>query len=241
MYEPIYGRKEKKKNLLIPALGLISVIAILFIFVLRPSYLGYSIYQDIQDSNTDLQTYTKNLQDINQELHSSKTNLTYQQTQSQQLQTNLKQTIQQLIDCQITQKIAAKELELNTKTHELELKTIQQQLEQQTSLSNQKLQAKDDELKQKIELKNEQIATLQQQTTQQTQEKCTLQQQDNKEEITKLQQQLNDLQTSYTKLTQNSAKNICCKQKFDNPQISSYAILENKITCLTQGENKLEC
>src|SRR3989338_8679372 len=211
MYEPIYGRKEKKKNLLLPALGLISAITILFIFVLRPSYLGYSIYQDIQDSNTTLDTYTKNIQDINQELHSSKTNLTFHQTQNQDLKTNLKQTSQQLMDCQIAQKITTKELELNTKTHEL---------------------------------KNEQIATLQQQTTEKTkqaQEKCTLQQQDNKEEVTKLKQQLNDLQTSYTKLTQNSAKNICCKQKFDNPQISSNAILENKITCLTQGENKLEC
>ncbi|GEM_PF-2546760 len=244
MYEPIYGRKEKKKNILLPTLGLITVIAILFIVVIRPSYLGYSIYQDIQQSNTNLETYTKNIQDINQELQSSKTNLTYQQTQSQQLQTDLKQTSQQLIDCQISEKTTAKELELLKKTHQLELKTLQQQLDQQKSTSDQKLLAKDDELKQKIELKNEQIASLQKQTTEKTQtiqEKCTIQQQDNKEELTKLQQQLKDLETSYTLLTQNSAKNICCKQKFDNPQISSYTIIENKITCLTQGENKLNC
>lgn len=128
MYEPTYGRKEKKKNILLPSLGLITVIIILFIVVIKPSYQGYSIYKDIENSNTNLETYTKDIHEINQELQSTKTNLTYQTAQSQELKDDLKQTSHELIDCQITQKTALKELELLKKTQELELKTLTLQL-----------------------------------------------------------------------------------------------------------------
>jgi predicted nuclease with TOPRIM domain len=64
-------------------------------------------------------------------------------------------------------------------------------------------------------------------------------------EITHLEEEKNiaidDLETKYQILASNSAHNICCKAKIDNPAISYYDIKNNKIICNEYGTNILSC
>lgn len=49
------------------------------------------------------------------------------------------------------------------------------------------------------------------------------------------------LETSYGSLSRNSANNICCKNKIDNPEINSYMVSGNSIVCTVGGENRISC
>ena len=49
------------------------------------------------------------------------------------------------------------------------------------------------------------------------------------------------LKTKYDLLAQNSANNICCKAKVDNPKIKYYSTENSKISCLEEGANALSC
>ncbi|MAG16025.1 hypothetical protein CMO88_03110 [Candidatus Woesearchaeota archaeon] len=54
-------------------------------------------------------------------------------------------------------------------------------------------------------------------------------------------EELNDLKVRYAMVVENSAHNICCKQRIDKPSISSYDVQDNKIVCLEEGTLKLVC
>lgn len=49
------------------------------------------------------------------------------------------------------------------------------------------------------------------------------------------------LKSSYNAIVQNSANNICCKAKVDNPNIASYTISNDKIVCLESGDKAISC
>lgn len=49
------------------------------------------------------------------------------------------------------------------------------------------------------------------------------------------------LESSYNSLSDNSANNICCKNKIDSPEIDSYFISGGKIVCSVGSEDKISC
>ena len=48
-------------------------------------------------------------------------------------------------------------------------------------------------------------------------------------------------QAAFNALAQKSANNICCKLRVDNPQIKYYAVGNNSIQCLQEGELAISC
>ena len=64
---------------------------------------------------------------------------------------------------------------------------------------------------------------------------------DSQEEIDGLTGEITTLQDGYDSLVENSAKNICCKNRVDNPSINYYDVINNKIICLEDGEKLLSC
>jgi len=50
-----------------------------------------------------------------------------------------------------------------------------------------------------------------------------------------------ELKSSYDAIVQNSANNICCKAKVDNPNIASYTVSNDKIICLETGDKAISC
>lgn len=65
--------------------------------------------------------------------------------------------------------------------------------------------------------------------------------QEKTDEVAKVTEELDTIKTDYNLLMENSAKNICCKQRVDNPQINSYDVTSNKVICLENGEKPLSC
>jgi hypothetical protein len=64
---------------------------------------------------------------------------------------------------------------------------------------------------------------------------------DKDKEIATAKSDLVVLQDDFDKFVQNIAKNVCCKNKVDNPSINSYQISSGKLICLENGENVLNC
>ncbi|MGM5483360.1 MAG: hypothetical protein ACQER9_00410 [Nanobdellota archaeon] len=50
-----------------------------------------------------------------------------------------------------------------------------------------------------------------------------------------------EMEENFKELAKNSAKNTCCKQKVDNPNINSYSIINNKIECGNGKNKELNC
>jgi len=54
-------------------------------------------------------------------------------------------------------------------------------------------------------------------------------------------EEISDLNLKYELFVQNTANNICCKAKVDNPDIKYYKIESNKIICLEEGTLSISC
>lgn len=228
----MYPQKENKHTVPI-VISSILILTFLFIFVFKPSYIGYAIYQDVQKANTSIDMYTTNLNSLNQELESTRTNLSYNLNIQQELNQKLDTTTNALKECEIETKSCQKEITLLEKSNTLDITGLQKQLNQTISLYEQKLDLKDSQLQQQ-----KQTIT---KTTQEQTDKCSTQIESLTNNTQEIQSQLSDLQDKYNLLIINTAKNICCKQKVDNPKINFYNILEHRIVCLEEGETKLIC
>lgn len=56
-----------------------------------------------------------------------------------------------------------------------------------------------------------------------------------------VQDQLSAVQGDFNAFAENTARSVCCKQKFDNPNINSYSIINNKLVCLESGGVPISC
>lgn len=52
---------------------------------------------------------------------------------------------------------------------------------------------------------------------------------------------IEDLSAQYSSLAQNTANNLCCKAKIDNPKIKYYRAENNRVICLEDGELSISC
>lgn len=53
--------------------------------------------------------------------------------------------------------------------------------------------------------------------------------------------ELSDLKADYNNLIKNTANNVCCKAKIDNPRIKYYKVEGDKIVCLEEGSLEISC
>lgn len=70
---------------------------------------------------------------------------------------------------------------------------------------------------------------------------CSEKQSEREQDLQKQMDALADIQSNYNELEKNTANNICCKAKVDNPNIKYYSSENNKITCLEQGSKEISC
>ena len=61
------------------------------------------------------------------------------------------------------------------------------------------------------------------------------------EDLNKKQINYKNLEEKYAALSKNTANNLCCKMKIDNPSIKFYEIQNNRIICLEGGTKNLDC
>ena len=60
-------------------------------------------------------------------------------------------------------------------------------------------------------------------------------------ELDDLREQYNNIVNKFNVIVDNSGRNICCKLQFDYPEINSFDIEDNKITCTTDGTFSISC
>ncbi len=52
---------------------------------------------------------------------------------------------------------------------------------------------------------------------------------------------ISSLESDYDTLARNTANNLCCKAKVDNHNIRYYIVENNKVVCLEEGTNEINC
>ena len=195
---------------------LIAFIAVfLIVFILKPGLEGYGIYREVEKTNYSLQDFAANVQDLRFELSTTKSNLSLYSQMNGQLQEQLASTSIQLTAC-LGEKAALQAMvDSSEKISEQSSTLFQQQLDEKQKKIN--------------ELEQQKTGEINSATSQ-----CTTERDDT-------QKQLQTVQTNYDLLLKNSARTICCKQKVDNPDITAYSVLEQKVVCLEEGGTVLEC
>jgi|TARA_Y100000310_G_C20591034_1_gene767995 hypothetical protein len=60
-------------------------------------------------------------------------------------------------------------------------------------------------------------------------------------ELNQLRIEFEEIKTRYESLVQNTADNICCKARIDNPKIDSFIVSNDRVVCSIGEERKIAC
>ena len=205
---------------------LVVVLALFSVFIVRPSYLGYSIYQKMQTSNYSLEQFGKNVQQISSDLEKTKVNLTGVSTLNEQLMDENRQVNGKLNKCEVEKAKTGTELGA-AQADMLELQQAQRK----------ELSDKEDEYAQKE--KNLQDAHAQVLTDLRTEweaenELC-------QQNLSSAQNENTAFQEKYDAFVKNIARSVCCKEKVDNANIKFYKVVDDKLACLEDSGEALAC
>ncbi|HLC97873.1 MAG TPA: hypothetical protein VJC21_03780 [Candidatus Nanoarchaeia archaeon] len=188
------------------------------VLVIRPAILGYGVYRSLDETNYTLEEFGKNIRDMQLDLLTSQANLSMQSRLADELVSRFG-TVSDALTTSLEQQ----------KQQSLQLAACQ---EEQRRLEAQ-LQ------KEEAEESNEVLS-------------CTAQLQERERQLQDKEKAfgaaqststaaLASLRAEYDLLLKNTAKTVCCKEKVDNQQISSYSVLNGKIFCLEEGGTALAC
>lgn len=186
--------------------------------VIRPAILGYGVYRSLDETNYTLEEFGRNVRDMQLELLTSQANLSVQSRLADELVSRFG-TVSDALTTSLEQQ----------KQQSLQLAAC---LEEQRRLEAQ-LQKKETE-------ESEEVLS------------CTARLQERERQLLDKEKDLGavesassaalaSLRAEYDLLLKNTAKTICCKEKVDHPQVSSYGVLNGKILCLEEGGTALAC
>jgi predicted RNase H-like nuclease (RuvC/YqgF family) len=170
---------------------------ILIIFVIRPSFIGYSTYQQVKKTNLSVGDYGADIQELREKLLISNTNISACNNFNTKLLDEIGLFSDKYSECGSELSSIKSNLSFSTRRYEETLKRL-----------NSDLDEKDDEIK---KLKED------------------------------LEKEADDIREDFELLGKNTANNLCCKSKVDNPNIKYYTIENNKIICLEQGSLEISC
>ncbi|MEK6863218.1 MAG: hypothetical protein AABW53_00815 [Nanoarchaeota archaeon] len=214
----MFDKKEelpkKNNNFLVVAAVTIGVL-LLVVFVVRPGVVGYGVYQQIEDSNVSPKEYAQNIQQLSRDLEIAKANLSSYSAFTGAIVAQVGEMSDGLVECKEEverSKAAVEEAQKQVSAKETELASLNSKMDQQIT---------------------DQVA---QKTAALEEDKNVCQNSLSEKEL-----ELGDAQEKYELLARNAARNICCKAKVDNPQINFYDIANDKIVCLEEGSNTLNC
>ncbi len=194
---------------------LVIIVLSMSYFVIRPAVLGYSVYQDLRNTNASVEQYGQSLTDLNKQLSIIQANASSYAAFTSELLNKINQISND------ASQISAENAQLKTK------------LDANTQLSNQKIK----ELEEKIQQKEDEADQLEQEQAAAIQTLEAKQEQ----ELRATRGQLTSMQQQYDSLTSQTARSICCKEKVDDSSINSYEIVNNRILCMDDGNRTLSC
>ncbi len=205
----------KRKGNPTAVIAAVAGLIVLAVFVVRPALLGYGIYQQAQSSNLSVRDYAQDMQQLSHDLDVTKANLSSYSTFTGALLVQLDEKNDELTECKVQLErihVSVEEAQKQVADKDAELSTVRS--EAQTNADQQVAERTASLEQEKVACENSLAA---------------------KEKA------VGEVQAKYDQVVKNAAKSICCKAKVDNPQINFYDVVDNKITCLEQGTNQLNC
>ena len=188
------------------------------VLVIRPAILGYGVYRSLDETNYTLEEFGKNIREMQLDLLTSQANLSVQSRLADELVSRFG-TVSDALTTSLEQQ---KQQSLQLAACQEEQRRLEAQLQKEESEESEEVlscTAQLQERERQLQGKEKAFGAAQSTST----------------------AALASLRAEYDLLLKNTAKTICCKEKVDNPQISSYSVLNGKILCLEEGGTALSC
>ena len=215
--------------------GILLVAAV--IFLIRPSLMGYNIYQEVAKTNYSLEQYGESVQNLKGNLAVAKTNSSiYAEQYAIVRDTNDKLSFR-LQSC--SESRAVLDIQLNSTITENTASAAR--LKDEIGILSEKLKSLESEKKTVVlQMGTERETVVAQMTSEreaviaQMNEVCDL-------KITNTANDLEKLQADYDALVISTARSVCCKARIDDASIDSFDVLNHRVVCINGGEKKIVC
>ncbi len=231
--EPVLQKEGKGGWNNASVVALVVILALVGVYFIPPGIVGYNIYQKIQGSNLTVEEYGQNIRLLTSDLERTKVNLSAYGEFNTELQGKVNTLSDELTTCKVEKEKTSSDL-----TH-LQQTSVQEKsdLQKQVSDKEQTLQAEREKAAQEIEQK------VAERTVQFDKEKasCLTSLEEKQVEVDKKQSEVEQKQSEYVSFAKSMARSVCCKERVDNPKISSYNVVDNKVVCLESGGEVIQC
>ena len=199
--------------------GLVVVLLIALGILVRPAFIGYSIYDKIEKGNYSLESYGGDVEELESQLLVESTKRSSVEQLNEKLSIDLAQAQDELATCGTNLEVQMQNTEALKKEQESQLTLQQQNYDQQFVTLNTSYEQQIRDQKQQYELRITSLNT-----------SCSI-----------ATQQLTTLQQDYSLFIANIVKSTCCKQKVDDPSLKYYEVRNGKLYCLSQGKLPFSC
>lgn len=198
------------------------IFGIIILFLLAgPAFTGYTIYKDLQRFNYSFTDYTETIQEREADLTIAQTEFSACAVENKRLSAGMEDFVTRLSDAKT---------ELSTAKTDFSL----------CNSENARLSSGLEDFVDELASCSEDLAE-EKTSREKVQNECGQRIEDL---LAKLEQQEAGSSTwkvKYDLLGQNTANNICCKQRVDNPAIKAYILDNNRIVCLESGALNITC
>ncbi len=183
----------------------------LLFFLIRPAIQGYLVYDQIKDSGKDISTYTIDFEDLEHNLDIQGANLSSCYDFNHKLLERIDGMAVLNNDCNQELQELSQSYGELEKNSELDARDLTKHYEDEADYYEGVIDNLQDALVEKDR------------------------------EIDEALDDFREKQNEFDTLAQNSAANICCKMKVDDPDIDSYSVVDMNVVCSSVGEFELSC
>ena len=224
--EPVLMQEGKKGWRSAGVIALVVILALAGVYFIPLGIVGYNVYQQIQGSNLTVEEYGQNVRLLTSDLDRTKVNLSAYSQFNTELQGKVNTLSDELTTCKVEKEKTSSDLTHVQQTSAQEKSDFQKQVSDKEA----ELQAEREKAAQEIEQK------VAERTLQLDQEKASC--------LTSLEEKQAEVdakESTYAAFAKTMARSVCCKERVDNPKISSYNIVDDKIVCLESGGEAIQC
>ena len=201
-------------------------IVILGVFIVRPSIIGYSVYQQVAKSNYSVSDYAGSIQDLQNDVDIARVNTSLYAEQFAHIEDLHTEVTNSLSQCVEERASLGAELNASLQANTDEIARLRADVEEKKSAAAAAELARNNVVSQMTAERESLVA--------QTNSACDA-------KVKTVSDDIVALQSDYDALVLNTAKNVCCKAKIDNPGVDSYDVLSDKVVCISGGEKTLVC
>ncbi len=210
---------------------------VVVVMIVRPSIMGYSVYQKVVASNYSLEDYANSINDLKGNLAVARVNSSLyaeQLSHVEKLHSDVSSAFQACSEERAQLRVG---LNSSVTIHSEQVLRLQSDID---SLNEKVVESENLRKKEVSDLTAQKDAIVRQMTTErdvvvtQLNDVCEL-------KIGNTARDLEELRSEYDLLVANTARSICCKERIDDVSINSYDVLNHRVVCLSGGEKRLEC